>query len=607
MALDKKVTEQSVPQRADVEERYKWDLKDIFDSEEEWEKFYQEVKSLIEKAKDYSGNLNSSPDTLFECLETRSRIQMLCHSLFQYAKLNQELDNRVSKFQALTERAAALASQADAAYSFIEPELLQLEDKRLNELASQFPQKDVYDFFIKELIRSRKHIRSKEVEELLAQLSVVSRGSFNSFTMLDDADIKYPIIKDPDGNDVKLTKQRYSKILESSNQDYRKRAHEAFYSVYKDHVNTTGALLATSVNKDIFYSKARKYESSLHQALDAHNIPVEVYHSLIEYTESDLSALHKWTTLRKRILKLDKIYPYDMMCPLFPDQNYEVEYDDAIIEIVEAIQALGTTYARILKEGFEKRWIDVYETEGKGSGAFSWGNYSVHPYILMNYNNTIDNMFTLAHEMGHALHSRFSDEKQPFPKAHYATFVAEVASTLNEGLLLIHLLKKATDKGQKLFLLDRHISNTFGTFFHQVMYANFEHRIHKMVEDGGALSPDQMCEIWEELTQKYYGPHITMDEYSKYKWSRIPHFYMTYYVYQYATSYAASQAVLDKFVKGEKGIVDKYLNLISSGGSDYPINLLRACGVDMTSPEPFKATLKLFSDQVDEVDQLTQV
>ncbi|MBD3234241.1 MAG: oligoendopeptidase F [candidate division Zixibacteria bacterium] len=604
MALDKKVAEQSVPQRVDIEERYKWNLKDIFESEEEWEEVYQEVKSLIEKANDYSGNLNS-PNTLFECLETRSRIQMLCHSLFQYAKLNQELDNRVSKFQALTERAAALASQADAAYSFIEPELLELDDKRLNELASQFPQTDMYDFFIKELIRSRKHIRSKEVEELLAQLSIVSRGSFNSFTMLDDADIKYPTIKDPDGNDVKLTKQRYSKILESSNQDYRKRAHEAFYSVYKDHVNTTGALLATSINKDIFYSKARKYESSLHQALDAHNIPVEVYYSLIEYTESDLSALHKWTALRKRILKLDKIYPYDMMCPLFPDQNYEVEYDDAIVEIVEAVQALGTTYARILKEGFEKRWIDVYETEGKGSGAFSWGNYSVHPYVLMNYNDTIDNMFTLAHEMGHALHSRFSDEKQPFPKAHYATFVAEVASTLNEGLLLIHLLKKATDKGQKLFLLDRHISNTFGTFFHQVLYANFEHQIHKLVEDGGALSPDQMSEIWEGLTKRYYGPDITMDEYSKYKWSRIPHFYMTYYVYQYATSYAASQAILDKFVKGEKEIVDKYLNLISSGGSDYPINLLRECGVDMTSPEPFKATLKLFSEQVDEVDQLT--
>ena len=594
----------AIPQRDDIEEKYKWNLADIYKSEDEWQADLKKAKSLIEKAKDFSGKLAGSAELLYECLETRSSLGMICFNLYQYAKLNQDLDNRVSKYQAMTEQAAMLSSEAGAAYSFVEPELLAIDDAGLKELSGKFPKTDVYDFYITELIRSRKHVRSAEVEEILAQSGVIARGPETIFTMLDDADIKYPMVKDEDGNEVQLTKQRFAKFLESSDQNIRRAANDGLFSAYKSHVNTIGASLSSSVNKDVFYARARRHESCLHAALDSFNIPVLVYHALIENTESDLAAPHKWMGLRKKILKLDTLYPYDVYCPLFPDQNYEVKYPEAVENVIQAAAPLGEKYVATIKEGFDSRWVDVFETEGKGGGAYSWGNYSAHPYVLMNYNDTVDNMFTLAHEMGHCLHSYLSNKTQPYPKAQYSIFVAEVASTLNEGLMLKHLLAKITDSRQRLFLLNRHIDNTLGTFFHQVMYGHFELKIHEMVEKGEALSPDTMSEMWEELTKKYYGPEMTIDKYAKYKWSRIPHFYRAFYVYQYATSYCASQAILDKFLAGEEGIIDKYLELLSSGGSDYPIEQLKKCGVDMTTPDPVKATLKLFSEQVDEVEKL---
>ncbi|MCP4580214.1 MAG: oligoendopeptidase F [candidate division Zixibacteria bacterium] len=608
MTTEIKEAQQSIPQRSDIEEVYKWNLTDIYKTEDDWEADYKKVQKLIEEVVSYQGKLSESPDTLFKCLELSTEISKSGSDLFQYAKLSLDLDNRVSKYQALSDRAMMLNSEAAAAAAFIQPELLQIPDDKLRDLASKFPKTDIYDFFIEDLIRSRAHIRSGEVEEVLAMSSMVARGPYNAFTMLDDADIKYPVIKDEQGREVQLTKQRAAKFLiECTDQRVRRDASNGMSSAYKEHINSLGAMLSTAVQGDVFYSKVRKYESALHSSLDGNNIPVSVYHNLLDTTEKNLSSLHKWLELRKKILKLDKAYPYDNLCPLFPEQSYEVDYKDAVNHVLEAVKPLGEKYCSVLNDGFNNRWIDVYETEGKGSGAYSWGNYSTHSFVLMNYNKTINDMFTLAHEMGHAMHSYLSSSTQPFPKAHYATFVAEVASTLNEGLLLDYMLKKTTDDKQKLFLLNRHIDNTFGTFFHQCLYARFELKIHEMVEKGEALSPDIMNEMWENLTKQYYGEDVTIDEYTKYKWSRIPHFYMTFYVYQYATSYAASQAVLDKFLSGEKGIIDKYLKLLSSGGSDYPINQLKICDVDMTTPGPIEATAKLFAKQVDEVEKLTGV
>ncbi|NIP42711.1 MAG: oligoendopeptidase F [candidate division Zixibacteria bacterium] len=594
----------TIPQRSDIEDKYKWNLTDLYESDAEWEKDYKKAQEMLTKAKGFTDRLADSPAILFDCLTLRSDVSLICDNLHFYAKRNADLDHRVSKYQSMTDRAAMLISQAGAAFSFVEPELLQIDDKQLKEMAEHFPERTLYDFYIKELIRSREHIRSAEIEELLAQSILMARGPSSVFTMLNDADMKYPSIKDKDGREVRITKQRYAKFMESPVQRVRRDAHESLFSSYKEHINTIGASLSASINTDVFYSRARRYESSLHQALDAINVPVEVYHSLLDTTEKNLEGLHKWIELRRKILKLDKIYPYDLVCPLFPEENYEVSYEDAVKEVTQAVESLGKDYTSNLKKAFESNWVDVYETEGKASGAYSSSNYSSHPVVLMNYNDTIDNMFTLAHEMGHCLHSFYSNKMQPYPKAQYTIFVAEVASTLNEGLLLQHLLKKVTDDKKKLFLLNQHIDNTFGTYFNQVMYARFELMIHEEVERGGALSPDRLNEIWNELTKKYYGPALSIDDYIKYKWARIPHFYYTYYVYQYSTSYAASQAILEKFLKGEEGIVEKYLQLLSSGGSDYPINQLKTCGVDMTTAAPFEATIKLFEEQVNEVERL---
>jgi oligoendopeptidase F len=597
----------SLPQRADIDSKHKWNLADIYNSEQNWEADFAAAETLIEKAKSYQGRLAGSAGMLFECLESRSKLGLIRDKLHAYARLNQDMDSRVSKYQAMTDRAISLSARASAGFAFVEPELLRVSDNELLKLADQFPRKDIYDFYIKELIRSRAHIRSEEVEELLAQSLVMAQGPDNVFNMLDNADLKYPVIKDENGEDLQLTKQRYNKIiLESSSQQLRRTASDAFMSVYKAHVNTASAALSNAVNKDIFYARARRFDSSLHHSLDAGNIPVSVYHNLLDTTEAGLEGLHKWIAARKRVLKLESLYTYDVYCPLFPEQKYSVPYGKAVDHVLEAIAPLGEKYRTALNEGFNRNWVDVYETEGKRGGAYSWGNYASHPFVLMNYNDTIENMFTLAHEMGHAMHSYLSNKSQPYPKASYSIFVAEVASTLNEGLLLQRLLRNATDDKQKLFLLNRHIDSTLATFLHQVMFARFEMMIHEAVEQGGALSPEIMSEMWEKLTLKYYGPAMTLDDYARYKWARIPHFYWTFYVFQYATSYAASQAILSKFLAGEAGIVDKYLDLLSSGGNNHPIEQLKKCGVDMTTPAPIEATLKLFAREVDELDRLAR-
>ncbi len=595
----------AIPQRADIAEKDTWNLTDLYADDAAWEADFQKALELVKQAPGLAGKLAESPQTMYACLHTRSELQIIISRLYQYAYLNKDLDNRVSKYQALTERAASLSSQAGAAYAFVEPELLQIDEQKLRAMAGKFPKTDEYDFYITELIRSKEHIRSEEVEEVLALSSIVARGPDTIFSMLDDADMKYGSVKDEEGNDVQLTKQRVIKLLESANPKVRKDAHVAFYTPYKEHANTLGASFASSVNADLFYARTRKYENCLHASLDGNNIPRAVYHALLETTEKNLDGLHAYIKLRQRLLKLDRVGSYDMFCPLFPDEDYEVSYEDAVRQTLEATVPLGAEYQKNLKTAFDNRWVDVWETEGKGSGAYNSHSYTVHPFVLMNYSKTVDNMFTLAHELGHSMHSHLTNTTQPFPKSHYSIFVAEVASTLNEGLLLDYLLKKVTATGPRLYLLNRAIDNAVGTFFNQALYAHFELDAHTEVEKGGALSPDMMTKMWGDLTQQYFGPDFLVDDLTPLKWSRIPHFYNAYYVFQYATSFAASQAILTRFLGGEEGLIDKYLAMLRSGGSDYPIEQLKACGVDMTTPAPVEAMLKLFAEQVAEVDRLT--
>jgi oligoendopeptidase F len=593
-------------QRAEIADKHKWNLTDIYESDADWEADYLKAKELVASVRAFAGKLSESPKTMYDCLHTRSELQIILSRLYHYSFLSKDLDNRISKYQALTERAAALGSEAGAACAFVEPELLQIDEPRLRQMAAQFPRTDEYDFYITELIRSKAHIRSEEVEEVLALTSLVTRGPDAIFSMLDDADIKYPSVKDEHGNEIQLTKQRAIKLLESSDPRVRRATHAAFYSPYKEHTNTLGASLASSANADLLYTRTRRYDSCLQAALDGNNIPLEVYHSLIAATEQNLNGLHDYVRLRRRLLKLEEIHSYDMFCPLFPEQDYEVPYDAAVRQVIESASPLGEEYGVHLRQAFHRRWVDVWETEGKGSGAYSAHTYSVHPFVLMNYNDTVDSLFTLAHELGHAMHSHLTCAAQPFPKSQYSIFVAEVASTLNEGLLQDYLLKKTSDEKQRLYLLNRAIDNAVGTYFNQVLYAHFELDIHAEIEKGGALSPEMMTAKWRELTQKYYGPDFTVDELTPLKWSRIPHFYNAFYVFQYATSFAASQAILSRFLNGEENLIEDYLRMLRAGGSDYPIELLKICGVDMTTPAPIEAALHLFAQQVAEVDRLTR-
>jgi oligoendopeptidase F len=597
-------TTTQIPRRTDIDPKYTWNLTDLYPSESAWETQFKSAETMTEKIKSFAGRLAESPQPLWDCLVLRGGLSKILHSLYQFAHLSKDLDNRVSKYQAMTTRVAMLGAQAGAASAYIEPELLKLDDAALRKAASQFPKTDVYDFYIEELIRSKAHIRSEEVEELLATSAMVGRGPDTIFSMLDDADLVYPAILDESGNETQLTKQRYAKFMESKDRRVRSDAHEKFYQPYKEHLNTIGATLGVSVAKDVFYARARKFDSCLAHALDGNNIPRSVYHSLLDTTEANLDGLHAYIRLRKKALKLDSIHPYDMVCPLFPDQDYDVSYDQAVQRMLEAIKPLGNEYVSVLTKAMQSRWVDVYETPGKGGGAYSYGNYTCHPYVLMNYNDTVDNMFTLAHEMGHAMHSYLSCRTQPFAKHQYSIFVAEVASTLNEGLLMHLLLKETTDTRKRLYLLNRYMDNTAGTFFNQVMYARFELMIHEQVEKGAALSPDTMTAFWGELLAKYYGPELVLDDTSKLKWARIPHFYNAFYVYQYATAYAASQMILDKFLAGDPRIIERYLEMLSAGGKDHPIELLKICGVDMTTPEPVMSNLSRFAAQVAEVDRL---
>lgn len=588
----------SIPTRTAVPPDETWNLADLFPDDTAWETAFQQAGAMAEAAASFAGKLTTDSNLLWQCLQSRSDLSRLMQRIFQYAYLHKDLDTRVSSYQAMTQRAMMLSARAGAAYSFVEPELLAAEDAALLNLAARFPEPAVYDFYIAELIRSRAHIRSAEVEALLAESMVVASGPDTIFSMLDDADIVYPEITDEHGNRIQLTKQRYAKLLESGNPRVRREAHEAFYRPYKAHSNTLGASLAASVQKDLFYTKARRFDSCLERALDGDHVPTSVYLTLLDAAEAHADVLHRYVGIRKKILKLDQIGIWDMNCPLFPEADFEVSYAEAVAHVREAVAPLGSTYQRALADAFASRWVDVWETEGKAGGAYSWGSFDCHPFVLMNYNKTVDAMFTLAHEMGHALHSWLSNRTQPYPKAQYSIFVAEVASTLNEGLLLRRLLETATSDAMRKYLLGRQLENTFGTFFNQIMYARFELTIHQQVESGEALSPDSMTELWRRLSHQYYGPEMTVDDPGCLKWSRIPHFYNMFYVYQYATSYAASQAILTQFLGGEATIIDRYLALLSSGGSDHPIALLKKCGVDMSSPDPVLATVRLFDEQV---------
>ncbi len=605
-AIAARAEESKIPQRADIAAKYKWRLQDIYADTIAWQADFNRLQAQMGSLDAFEGKLGQSADNLYQCLALRDSLSNILDRIFVYAYLKKDEDNRIPQYQELADRASTLSAHFGETASFIRPEIITIPDSTLVSFLNSYDRLKLYKFYIEDIIRLKAHILTPGQESILAMARIATRGPSNIFNMIDDADIKYPVVKDEHGKKIQLTKERYYKLLESSNRRVRREASKAYNESYLTYVNTLGATLASSVNDDWFVAEARDYKSTLARDLDSDSIPISVFTNLIATVDSNLTPLHKWTDLRKKIMKLDKIYPYDLDVPLARPEKMEVPYDSAVATIEEALAPLGENYVNEFKKGIKSGWIDVYETQGKASGAYSWGAYSTHPYVLLNYNNSIDNFFSVAHEMGHAMHTYYSHQAQPYVYESYTTFVAEVASTTNEALLINYLLDHAKTKDEKIYLLNYYIQQIIGTFYTQVMFSEFEKAIHDNVEQGGALSAESMRKIYHDIYQKYWGPELTLESWNDIGCLRIPHFYNSYYVFQYATSYAAAQEISQKILKGDTQTRDKYLNMLTLGGSEYPVDELKSAGVDMTRPEAIKATIALFGNLVDQMEKLLE-
>ena len=595
---------EKIPQRGEIEAEYKWKLEDIYATDQLWEEEFSEVEGLLPKMAEFKGRLSESGRILLDCLQLQDSLWNITDRLYVYAGMRLDEDTRVSTHQELSDRAKNLATRVEHAVSFIDPEILAISKSKLDKLMKSPKGLKLYQHYIDNIVRKRAHTLSPSEEEILALAGNLARAPLNIWTMINDADIEYPSIKDEEGNEVQLTKQRYAKFLESTDRRVRREASDAYSSAYLTYLNTLGATLSGGIAKDVFFAKARKYNSTLEAALDQSNIPVSVFENLIKAVDENLEPVHKYASLRKRVLKLDELHKYDLHVPLVPEAKMEIPYDSALTIIENALAPLGKQYVADIKAGFASGWVDVYETEGKGSGAYSWGCYSTHPYMLLNYNNTLDNVFTVIHEMGHCMHRYYTNKNQPYIYAGHAIFTAEVAAITNESLLMDYLLKNTKDKAQKLYLLNYYIDQIEGTFYTQVMFAEFEKAAHERVQNGEALTSASARQIYRDVFQKFYGPELVLDSLDDLGCLRIYHFYRKFYVYQYATSLAASVAISRKILEGDKEALDRYLRFLESGDSDYPVELLKNAGVDMTSPEPINKTIELFASLVDEMEKL---
>jgi oligoendopeptidase F len=588
--------------RSDIELIYKWKLEDIYKSDQDWERDFEKIKKESQTFRSFQGKL-ADPEILKQCLELEDQINQTAERVFVYAHMRYHEDTTDTKYQSLSERASHLMAELSNITSFISPELTSLPEADLQRLIEA----DTLSFYknsLEELIRQKPHVLSESEEAILAQSSVMAKAPETIFSMINNADIKFPSIKNEDGEEVELTHGRYGQLIESQDRRVRKDAFLAMYETYRKQRNTLAATLSSNITKNIFYSRVRKYPSVLESALFDDNIPVSVYTNLIQTVHDSLPLLHRYFSIRKRALKLSDMHIYDLYCPIQKDFDWKISFEEAKHTVAKALQPLGDEYVSHLREGFNNGWIDVYENIGKRSGAYSWGPYGVHPYVLLNHHDNVRSMFTLAHEMGHALHSYYSDHSQPYRYAQYTIFLAEVASTTNEALLMDYLLKQANDQ-QRMYLLTYYADQFKSTVFRQTMFAEFEKIVHEKAEQGEALTADTFSEIYYDLNVKYHGDAVTLDKDIELEWARIPHFYTSFYVYKYATGFSSATAFAKQIVEEGQPAVDRYINqFLKAGGKDYSIEILKSAGVDMSTPEPIKQSFKVFEDVLNQLEAL---
>lgn len=597
------VLAEKLPTREQIDAQHRWNLEDIYATDKLWEEDVVSVDDKLQVLKAFRGKLTTA-EQLLRCLQLSDELGMMMEKIVAYAAMRLDEDNTNSDYQKKEDKASSLQVKVASELAFIEPEILALPDKRVREWIDNTPALKNYRHGLENILRRKPHTLPTEQEELLASAGEMARAASNIYDMFNDADLSFPVIEDGQGEEVQLTHARYGQLIESRKRQVRKAAFQAMYTTYDNWKNTLATAYTSAVKSSLFYAKARKYESTLAEALDGDNVPPEVYHNLIDTVHQHLPAFYRYMKLRKQRLAVDELHMYDIHVPIVSDVDMKIDFNQAQALVLEGLQPLGETYLSDLQQGFDTGWIDWFESRGKTSGAYSWGAYGVHPFVLMNYQDNIDNMFTLAHEMGHALHSYYSDKHQEYANSHYTIFTAEVASTVNECLVMAHLLEKTKDPKEKMYLLNHYLEQFRGTLFRQTMFAEFELMVHESIRQGHPQTADSLCEIYHELNKKYFGPDVINDEEIAVEWARIPHFYDPFYVYKYATGFSAAVALSQQILSGGQDAVRSYLEFLQSGGSDYPLDLLKKAGVDMTSAQPIVAAMELFDSLVDQFKEL---
>ncbi len=596
----------ALPSRAEIPVEHTWDLTTIYPTDAAWEADFAAVAPQLAALEAYQGRLGASPATLLAAMQLSDAIDRQVSRLAVYALLHRDEDSTNPTYQALADRAEQLATRAGAAASFMRPELLGLPDGTLERFMAEEPGLQLYAHVFADLLREKPHVLAPAEEALLAEAGEMAGAPGTVYHMLADADLTFGTVTDEEGQEVALTHGRYSRFMRSPDRRLRAEAFTKLHAVYHAHRNTTAATFAANVKKDQFYARARHYPSALEAALAGDNIPVSVYTNLIAAVHDHLAPLHRYLALRRRALGIEQLHMYDLAVPLVPDSGDRFPYPETTETVLSALEVLGAEYTAAARQGFASRWVDVFETPNKRAGAYSWGAYDTQPFILLNYQDTLRDVFTVAHELGHSMHSYFTRRSQPFVYGNYTIFVAEVASTLNEALLTHYLLEHSTDPRVRMAVLGNSIDTLSGTLYRQTQFAEFEKLTHEAAEAGQALTAEGLSEQYYALNKLYQGPETFVDEASAIEWARIPHFYSSFYVYKYATGIAAATALAQQIIEEGAPAVARYRRFLSRGSSAYSIDLLREAGVDMTSPEPVVAALEVFDRQVGELEQMLQ-
>ncbi len=590
--------------REEVPVENTWNLSDMYETVDDWENAIEEINELIDEIETMEDTCTNSASDLLLLLEKSAAVDEKLSLAYNYAERLYDEDSKNTKHQAMSAKAGTVYAKLVAKTAFIQPSILAMPAETLESYYKVLPGLEFYRKYIDEILRFKDHSLSTEMEKLVALTSEMSQGPANTFSILNNADLVFPEIEDEHGEKTRITHGRYINFMESANRDVRKNAFEAMYGTYEQFLNTIASIYDNQVKTQIFQAKAHKYDTSLEAAVDSNNVSPDVYKNLVETINKNLGKMHRYVKLRKKCLGLDELHMYDIYTPMIPDMAKEIPFEEAKETVLKALAPLGEEYVAKVKEGFENRWIDVYENQGKSSGAYSAGAYGTHPYVLLNYNGSLDNMFTLAHEMGHAMHSYYSNEAQPYIYSQYKIFVAEVASTCNEILLMEYLLKNTTDKKERAYLLNHYIDSFKGTVFRQTQFAEFEMRTNAMVEAGESLNAENLSDLYLELNKKYYGPDMISDKQISYEWAKIPHFYYNFYVYQYATGFTSAVAIAHSILKEGAPAVERYKKFLSGGCSDAPVELLKIAGVNLETPAPIQSALDVMDEILDEMEAL---